>query len=462
MTPFARSSVLALIGVALAVALHWVEAGSQVAPPFKAQDPGPRQTPSKSGTSFADLTPVQHQLFIDGHHVFNEAASVLGTMPATRPGLGPRFNHDSCGGCHAHPHLGGTSPALNPQVELATREGATNEIPPFITADGPVREVRFKFKADGTRDDGVQALFTISGRSDAPGCFLPQPNFRRAAALNNLSFRIPTPMFGTGLIEAIDDDTILANMQTDGPKKFSFGIRGRTNGTGRPNFDDNDRTVSRFGWKAQIKSLELFVAQAFNVEQGITNELFPQEIEEAASCRFNATPESTTHLEAPTPLEFLSDVTKTTFFVRFLAPPEPLPDNESIVRGRMLFREVGCALCHTPMLKTGNAAYPFLRDKEVKLYSDLLLHNMGPGLADDISQGRAQGDEFRTAPLWGLSDRFFLLHDGRTRDLLEAIRAHASRGDWRYQPSEANEVVAKFNRLTEIDKQHVLDFLRGL
>ncbi len=462
MMAFARLSQVILIGLTIAVALPWIEAGSQLAPPFKAQDPGPRKTPSRSGTAFKDLTHIQHQMFIEGHRVFNEAASVQGTMPVTRPGLGPRFNLDSCGGCHGHPHHGGTSPSLNPQVELATREGAANEVPSFIRADGPIRVARFKFKQDGTRDDGVQALFTISGRADAPGCLLQQPNFRRAAALNNLSFRIPTPMFGAGLIEAIDDETILANIQIDNSRKFSFGIRGRANRAGRPNIDDHDQTISRFGWKAQVKSLELFVAQAFNVEQGITNDLFPQEVEGAASCRFNMTPESTTHLDAGTPLEMLSDVVKATLFIQFLAPPEPLPDNESIIRGRALFREVGCALCHTPMLKTGNAAYPFLRDQEVNLYSDLLLHNMGTGLADDIQQGRAQGDEFRTAPLWGLSDRFFLLHDGRTRDVLEAIRAHASRGDWRYQPSEANEVVAKFNGLTEIDKQHVLNFLRGL
>ena len=126
-------------------------------------------------------------------------------------------------------------------MELATREGATNELPSFIAADGPIVEVRFKFKMDDTRDDGVHALFTISGRSDAPGCFLMQPNFKQAAARNNLSVRIPSPMFGAGLIEAIDDDTILANHQADGAKKSSFGIGGR------PNMNENDHTISRFG-----------------------------------------------------------------------------------------------------------------------------------------------------------------------------------------------------------------------
>ncbi|SPP62948.1 di-heme oxidoredictase family protein [Nitrospira lenta] len=459
---FARASQVAVAGFLLAILFPWMEAGSQIAPPFKAHDPGARKTPSRSGTAFKELPHVEHQLFIDGHRVFNEAASVQGTAPATRSGLGPRFNLDSCGGCHAHPHLGGTSPLVNPQVELATREGATNEIPPFIAVDGPVRVARFKFPQDGKQEDGVQALFTISGRSDAPGCFLQQPNFRRAAALNNLSFRIPTPMFGAGLIEAIDDAAILANMRADSARKFASGIRGRANGAGRPNTNEHDHTVSRFGWKAQVKSIELFVAQAFNVEQGITTDLFPQEVEEAAACRFTMTPESTVHMDAGTPLDALSDVVKASLFVRFLAPPEPLPETDSIVRGRGLFGEVGCAMCHTPMLRTGNVAHPFLRDQEVRLYSDLLLHNMGPGLADDITQGDARGDEFRTAPLWGLSDRFFLLHDGRTKDLVEAITAHAGRGDWRYPASEANESVARFNRLTEIDKQHVLNFLRGL
>lgn len=260
-------------------------------------------------------------------------------------------------------------------------------------------------------------------------------------------------MFGAGLIEAIDDDTILANSHADGAKKSSFGIRGRPNRADRP----NDHTIARFGWKAPVHSLELFAGEAFNVEQGVTKELFSQEIEDAATCRFNMTPESTTHIDALTPMGFASDVVKITFFIRFLAPPEPVPDNESIVQGRTLFGEVGCTLCYTPVLRTGNATFEFLRN-EANLYSDLLLHNMGLGLVDDIHQG----DEFRTVPLWGLGDRFFLLHDGRTTDVLEAIRAHASPGDCRYPPSEANEVVAKFNGLTEIDKQHVLNFLRAL
>jgi len=457
-----RSVRAGCVVLAVAATVPFVDVFSQVPLPFTAQDPGVRLNQGGAGPPMGGLTPGQRQFFEVGHDRFVEAASVQGTVPGTRNGLGPRFNLDSCGGCHRQPHFGGTSPAVNPQVEMATKEGATNEVPAFITADGPVRVAHFKFKGDRDRHDGVQDLFTISGRTDAPGCFLAQPNFRRAAALNNLSLRIPTPMFGAGLIESIDDDTILANMQADSARKFSFGIRGRANTTGRPNLNENDGTVARFGWKAQNKSLELFTAEAFNVEQGVTSELFPQEREEAESCRFNQTPESPTHIDAATAIATPSDIVTATFFVRFLGAPRPAPDTDSIVRGRTLFGEAGCTLCHTPTLRTGNVVHQVLRDKDANLYSDLLLHNMGPGLADDITQGLARGDEFRTAPLWGLGERIFFLHDGRTKDLLEAINAHAGRGDWRYPASEANEVVARFKRMTEIDKQHVLNFLRAL
>jgi CxxC motif-containing protein (DUF1111 family) len=162
----------------------------------------------------------------------------------------------------------------------------------------------------------------------------------------------------------------------------------------------------------------------------------------------------------------LSAIEKFAFFQRFLAPPAPSPDTPggsfSIGNGRSLFASVGCALCHTPTLTTGNATVAALRNRAANLYSDLLVHNMGPDLADDVRQGQAQGDEFRTAPLWGLGKRIFFLHDGRTDDLLEAIQAHRSFGNSRFGPSEANAVINNFNGLRERDKQDVLNFLRSL
>lgn len=429
---------------------------------FAARDPGVRTGPAGAGGMLSGLTALEQELFSAGREAFEEVQSVQGTVPDTEAGLGPRFNLDNCAGCHAQPDVGGTSPAKNPQMDVAKKEGANNQIPFFIKNNGPVREARFKFKPDGMPDGGVHALFTITGRSDAPGCAIAQPDFRAAAASQNLIFRIPTPTFGAGLIEAIDDATILANMQANSPMKQSLGIQGRPNTSGRPNISGNDGTITRFGWKAQNKSLELFSAEAYNVEQGVTNDGFPQERDETAACRFNATPESSTHFNKTNPIDIPSDVVKFAVFMRFLAPPTPVPDNASIVRGRKFFGDIGCALCHTPTLHTGKVAVEALRDKDVNLFSDVLLHNMGPGLADDVIQGDARGDEFRTAPLWGLGQRIFFLHDGRTSDLMVAIQAHASQSDARYPASEANQVIAQFNRLPELDKQNILNFLRGL
>jgi CxxC motif-containing protein (DUF1111 family) len=148
--------------------------------------------------------------------------------------------------------------------------------------------------------------------------------------------------------------------------------------------------------------------------------------------------------------------------MRFLAPPAPAPATPSTARGRDVFTEIGCALCHTPSMTTGRSSTAALSEKPVGLYSDLLLHRMGPRLADDIIQGLAGPDEFRTAPLWGLGQRIFFLHDGRTTDLIEAIEAHASKGNKPYPPSEANAVVARYRALGSDKKQDLLNFLRSL
>ena len=431
---------------------------------FFAHDPGIRRGPAGAGDNLATLTAGQKAFFEAGRDAFLEAEGI-------GDGLGPRFNLDSCAGCHAQPATGGTSPAVNPQVGIATAFGAKNVVPSFIRSDGPVREVRFKFKPDGTRDGGVHALFVISGRVDETGnastCTIQQEDFGAQVARHNVIFRIPTATFGLGLVEAIPDATILANRAANSATKATLGIFGqpqRLLPTGDPNRNGNDGTIARFGWKAQNKSLLLFSGEAYNVEQGISNELFTQEREEA--CQFKTVPNNITDVDAATGAATISDMEKFAFFMRFLAPPEPSTTTPgggaSITRGKALFVAIGCALCHTPMLRTGNSPVAALNDQPVNLYSDLLLHNMGPGLADDIVQGQADGDEFRTAPLWGLGRRIFLLHDGRTTDLLEAISAHKSFGNLRYRSSEANGVVDRFRSLGEGQKQDVLNFLRSL
>jgi CxxC motif-containing protein (DUF1111 family) len=436
----------------------------QVDPSPPAKDPGVRGGAAGAGGAIAGLMKNELAFFDAGKDDFVEEE----TVPE---GLGPTMNLDSCGGCHLHPAVGGTSPPVNPQIAFANKNGATNAIPSFITRNGPVREARFVRNADGTPNGGVHDLFTIAGRSDAPGCGLRQPDFEGELARRNVIFRIPTPVFGAGLIEQIPDRAILANQAAEMPMKKSMRIQGRPNITlagrtisGQANLNGNDGTVARFGWKAQNKSLLVFAGEAYNVEMGITNELFQTERDETPACQFAKLPNDVTNTAAKTPLEAVSAIQKFAFFMRFLAPPEPSPNSpggaDSIKRGRELFSAVGCALCHTPTLRTGDTTVAALRDQAVNLYSDLLVHDMGTGLADGVTQGQAGPREFRTAPLWGLGQRLFFLHDGRTSDLLEAIRAHQS-GSF-FDASEANEVIKSFNRLRENQKQDVLNFLRSL
>ncbi|MGC2718536.1 MAG: di-heme oxidoredictase family protein, partial [Candidatus Acidiferrales bacterium] len=432
-------------------------------------DPGVRGGTNPTGQPLATLSAQELSYFLDGQTRFVSVDSVGGAAPnEPGTGLGPTYNSNSCGSCHSEPAIGGSSPATNPQMAVANDYGATNSIPSFLMADGPVREVRFPFllnsngTVSSTPDGGVHDLFTIAGRSDATGCSMTQPNFAQMEKLNNMIFRIPTPIFGSGLVESIAEATIYANMNANAQLKRSLGI------SGHPNVSGNDGTVTRFGWKAQNKSVEIFAGEAYNVEMGVTNELFPEErASPPSNCMTNATPEDSTNFPA-SGAAIPSDTVAFANFMRFLAPPAPssqgIPGNPSaasIADGQAMFNQVHCTMCHTPTLTTGPSSFTSaLSNQNASLYSDLLVHNMGSGLADNISQGAAGPDEFRTAPLWGVGQRYYFMHDGRSTPqnggLLNAIQAHSSSG------SEANAVIKLFNNLTPQQRQDMLNFLRSL
>jgi CxxC motif-containing protein (DUF1111 family) len=427
---------------------------------LRAQDPGVREGAPGAGRPLADLSANQGAFFNAGAADFAEEDNV-------GDGLGPRMNLDSCGGCHIQPALGGTSPFVNPQVAFARKDGGTDSVPSFIATNGPVREARFVLNPDGTADGGVHALFTITGRTGAAGCTLAQPDFAAQLANHNVIFRIPTPTFGAGLIEQIPDAAIAANQASNASQKRALGISGKANFhvagrtiTGMANNNGNDGTIARFGWKAQNKSLLLFSGEAYNVEMGITNELFQTERDETPACQLATVPNDVQNMDATTALEATTAIQNFSNFMRFLDAPTPSPNTPggatSIANGRQKFSDVGCALCHTPAFTTGNSTVAALNSKPVNLYSDLLVHDMGVGLADGVSQGEAGPREFRSAPLWGLGQRIFFLHDGRTADLQRAIREHASPG------SEANGVIWNFNNLGEGRKHGILNFLRSL
>ena len=484
-----------------------------------ATDPGVRGGDPGAGGALPGLNDVERQYFDVAKEVFQE-------VDAGPDGLGPRFNLDSCSGCHSQPTIGGTSPATNPQVAVATLMGAKNVVPPFVTANGPVREARFVRNRDGSPDGGVHSLFVITGRSDTPGCNIAQPNFAAELARNNVVFRIPTPVFGLGLVENVSDGALEASLAANAQQKRALGISGRFNRNG------NDGTIARFGWKAQNKSLLLFSGEAYNVEMGITNELFQNERDSDPACQFKATPNDSTPLEsentASPSASFQSDIDLFAAFMRFSAPPTPAssaatpvaqaPDalnatagqttgtatgasttsspastassttstvvasatadvssvmtaaagsstsqppssassSASVTRGNQVFSNVGCQACHTKTLTTEKSPMTGQSNVTIQPFSDFAVHEMGTGLADGVSQGSANGNEFRTAPLWGVGQRIFFLHDGRTKDLHEAIQQHASRG------SEANAVINNYNLLSRDDKQALVNYLRSL
>lgn len=467
-------------GIALLLILSMASIGT-----WAQKDPGPRPGAPGAGGPYLTLNANELSLFSHAFQRFAKSVSVSGTIEKGK-GLGPTFNGNACAMCHAQPTAGGSSPGLtapeephpNPQVALATLDGATNSVPSFITARGPVFVARFVRKADGSLDGGVHGLYTIAGRTDARGCTLKQPDFAQSMADNNVALRIPTPLYGLGLVENTPDAILRANLASTEAARSKLGIAGTFN------ISPNNGTITRFGWKAQNQSLLMFVAEAANVEEGISNELFPDKRDAVPGCVFNATPEDSSSILNPnsqssnfgtpagTVSEMSSDIVNFAAFISLLAPPKPAHPAPSTENGATLFTEIGCALCHSPSLKTAASIYPAMSEVTYRPFSDFALHHMGSRLADGIYQGAAGPDQFRTAPLWGVGQRLFFLHDGRTSDLLQAIEDHSSGKNCQAQhdsrplqhscSSEADTVIRNFKALTPAQIQDILNFLRAL
>jgi CxxC motif-containing protein (DUF1111 family) len=444
-------------------------------------DPGGRPGAASAGGPsgfFPSLNADEQSLYLESMKTFDEIDSVSGTLPnEIGKGLGPSFNMNSCAGCHVHPDIGGGSPASdsgitgnsvldglpiardNPQIAVATADGATNHLYPFLDAKGPIRECRLRTA------NGVHGLFTIAGRSDAVGCKLQQEDLTTEFNNGNAVFRIPLSVFGLGLVENISDADLASNLtnQTFGDpshqnsgKLSVYGITGHLNASG------NDGTITRFGWKAQNKSLLMFAGEAYNVEQGVSNILFMNERRYDPNCAYNPTPEDDLNLvsSGASGYDVFSDIMKFTMFMRLSAPPAtgipPGVTQASLDNGSKLFDQVGCSGCHTRAFTTLKSQYTGMSGVTIHPFSDFAVHNMGAGLNDGVSQGNAGPSDFRSTPLWGVGQRVFFLHDGRTRNIQEAVLAHASDG------SEATISISQFMLLQATDQQDLINFLRSL
>lgn len=375
------------------------------------------------GEPLPDLTPDQRKLFGLGGAEF-----VRDLLP--RDGLGPVYIERACVSCHALGAVGGADAGTDPNH--------------FVQ--------RFATFTMGAYDPlaalGGDVLQTRSIAPLQPFCNVAPESVPPQATI--LARRNPLQTFGTGLIDAIPDATILAGAVDRGD-----GVHGRPNldGSGRP---------GRFGWKAQGNTLLGFSAVAANGTQGLTtpqqpNEPRPQGQDIPAGCT-NADVGATSPNDATSAF-----IINTTAWQAMLAPPTPLPLDHETARGKRLFVNIGCAKCHTPELRTGNYSIQLvngttvpidaLSNKTAALYSDLLLHDMGPGLDEKIVMRQAQGSEFRTAPLWGLRVRTRLLHDGRATTVHEAIAAHGG---------EARIIRNRYLALHDWDQRALRRFLRSL
>ena len=390
----------------------WCAAGATLGVLLIAIGVRAQDRPSGAGGPLPGLTPREFSEFRLGLDDFLE-------VETAEEGLGPAFNATSCAVCHNIPAIGGGG------LILEVRAGYRDESGEFRTFD-PSGET-------------LMHLFS----TPTHGC---QPGIPAQATI--VARRAPIPLFGAGLVEAVPDETIMA--LEDPHDRDRDGISGRAALV--RDMESGDIRVGRFGWKAQHATLLAFGADAYRNEMGITNDLFPTEV------AFGIRPEQ---IKACDPLPDPEDVADRrtgrrgidnfASFMRFLAP---LPRGDVGARelaGEQLFSEIGCAACHTPVLHTAPNASPTFNRQPVRLFSDLLLHDIGTG--DGIPQAAAADREIRTPALWGLRFRRPLLHDGSAVTIEDAIRRHGG---------EAHRSRDLFERLGDPGRQSLLAFLGSL
>ncbi len=326
-------------------------------------------------------------------------------------GLGPIFNDSSCVACHTGAATGAAS------ERSVTRFGRmiNGRFDPLEHLGGPVLQAQ-------AIDPTVQEVIP------------PEANV--------VALRISTPLFGAGLIEAISDETIELNAQRQHPD----GVTGRLAKV--LDVASGKVRVGRFGWKAHQASLLAFAGDAYLTEMGVTSRLFPTENAPNGRADLLAQYDPVPGIEDPIdPATGKSDIDHQADFMRFLAPPPVLPVTVQTIAGARQFEQAQCTSCHLPVMLTGASSSRALAYQPVRLYSDLLLHDMGE-LGDGIEQGAASGREMRTAPLWGLRARTIFLHDGRALTVDQAIRQHdgaAKRSRQRYEamtPEEREALLA--------------------
>jgi CxxC motif-containing protein (DUF1111 family) len=370
----------------------------------------PPSVAGEAGTPLSGLSQADSARFATGLELFNKIFT-------PDEGLGPAFNANQCSACHTVPAAGGTT-GLERVVKATRYEGPGN--------------------CDLLHDEGGQNVRILVTPALAAHGVVPESIPTRATEVGRF---MPPFLFGLGLVEAIPEATIVRGADPDDAD--GDGISGRA-----PRGPDG--RLLRFGWKADIATIEDFTHSALLLEMGITSRASDRDLVNGAPPPSGTDPVTEPEVDATTAEMF-------TAFTRFLAPPARPPARSSehadtLAAGERLFHDIGCADCHTPTMRTGDSAIPALRRKTIHLYSDLLLHDMGPDLAS-VCATDASPREVRTAMLMGLQHRELFLHDGRASDLRDAILAHGG---------EAGPAREAFERLSWLWQEYLVMFLRSL
>ncbi len=413
------------------------------------------------GLQASNLKGDNSLFFFTGNSLFNQNWVTAPASTTARDGLGPFFNARACSTCHFRDGRG-RAPEVIGEINHGlllrlstpgvTSTGASNSDPIY---GGQLQDQSIlNTTTEGTFDVTYTSL--VVNYSDGKSINLRKPTY----SIKNLTYgslasniqispRVAQQMPGLGLLEAIPQNTILG-----------YADENDTNGdgiSGKPNYvwnvEKQASSLGRFGWKANQPTIRQQVAGAFAGDLGITSSLFPDE-----NCPDGVDCNQITNGGTPEiPDDKLGRVTL--YSSTLGVPARRNHDNQGILEGKVLFNSVSCAACHIPKMKTGSHTIPALENQTIRPYTDLLLHDMGDDLADNAPDFKATGNEWRTPPLWGIglietvNGHTNLLHDGRARNIEEAILWHGG---------EAENSKLEFMNLSLTERKKVLDFIKSL
>lgn len=399
--------------------------------------------------------------FFTGNSLFFQNWVTAPASTTARDGLGPFFNAHSCSTCHFKDGRG-RAPELNGEIDhgLLLRLSITGTT--STGANNPEPIYGGQLQDQSIADAATEARFSVNYTdkevvyADGSSVMLREPNY----IINNLAYgtidanlqispRVAQQIIGLGLLEAVPEVTLLS--YADELDTNNDGI------SGKPNYvwdiDSQSLKLGRFGWKANQPSIKQQVAGAFAGDLGITSSLFPDE-----NCPTGV--DCSQFENGGTPEISDENLGKVTLYSSTLAvPARRNHDDQNILEGKELFNSINCVACHISKLESGSHAIPALENQKFTPYTDLLLHDMGSGLADNTPDFDANGNEWRTPPLWGIglietvNGHTNLLHDGRARNIEEAILWHGG---------EAENSKNDFMNLTVLKRKQIIDFIKTL